>query len=124
MSWDTDLYHLMSNDANISGAVGSRIYPVHTDNDTLPLIIYQGAGNDPVRTKDRPSSLEYRRVQVAIEAEGIDQARQVAGYVRTALDHQSYGGIEDIDYITDNEEYNDDLRAPRVVMEFELTNRF
>lgn len=102
------IYNILSNDANVSGEVGTKIYPVVKGQGfAFPAIVYDVVAQTPTNSKDGPSTKDRAFVNIKClvdnePAEGLaaasppaEYAASIAGMVRTAVDGQSgtYNGV-------------------------------
>tara|TARA_R100001163_G_scaffold22987_1_gene19385 strand:+ start:1096 stop:1497 length:402 start_codon:yes stop_codon:yes gene_type:complete len=107
------IYNILSNDAQVSALVGTRIFPNVTKvGTTFPFIIYDVEGETPTDYKQGVSSLDTDIVTVSAYSITYTEASDLALKIRTALDRKSgtYGGIEvqSIKYDGYNDLFDDD----------------
>ena len=109
------IYNILSNDANVSGLVSTRIYPnVAKQTSAFPFVVYTITGDDPTDTKDGVSPLDENNALLLCYSQTYSEASDLADKVRTALDRVdgTYGGVElqNITYLnySDGFDVNDD----------------
>ena len=81
-------YNLLSNDATITGLVGSRIFPVQIPQDTgYTAIVYQHTSQLPTNIKDGPSPLDVIDMSLVIYSTSYSDAQDIAARCRVIFDH-------------------------------------
>ena len=81
------IYSILSINPNISGLVGTRIFPnVAPQTTTLPFIIYDVTGVQPNDTKDGVSTLDTNDVMISCYSETYTEASTLAQNIRVAMD--------------------------------------
>jgi len=93
------IYSILSINPNISGLVGTRIFPnVAPQTTTLPFIIYDVTGVQPNDTKDGASTLDTNDVMISCYSETYTEASTLAKNIRVAMDRIPEGtyGAEQI----------------------------
>jgi len=110
------IYTLLSNDADVSALVSTRIYPsLAIENVVYPYIVYETTGNEPTDDKDGKSSIDTLDYDIEIYTETLDQLNDLSTKVRNVLDR--YSGtvsgkqIQSMQYTADNTGYSDDNRV-------------
>jgi hypothetical protein len=89
-------YSLLSNDATLTGIVGSKIFPVQVPQDTsFPAITYQHDSVVPTNMKDGPSPLDVVGLVIIAYAQSYAVANSIMSRVRTLLDHYQ-GTVEGV----------------------------
>jgi len=84
------IYNLLSNDANVSAIVGTKIFPyVAVDDIAYPYIVYSSEGIEPTDTKDGQSELDKNEWDIEMYSETLSEVEDLADKVRTVLDRQS-----------------------------------
>lgn len=83
------IYRILSSDTDVSGMVGTRIFPnrIPIDN-AVPSIVYNVVTTEPSNTKNGVSKLDTISVDIAVFGKSYELANTLAGYVRTAMDYQ------------------------------------
>lgn len=117
MSRISAIYSLLSADANISGIVSDRIYPVFPPQGSqFPLIVFAFSGNDPTNMKDGAATLDLDGLQVDVYTRTALEGETLDGHIRTALD--AYTGtvlgvvIREIYYVSSaTPEYDKDINV-------------
>jgi len=83
------LYYLLSNDIDVSGIVGTRIYQDMPPQDSaFPFIVYTVISTAPTNTKDysTKSVLDAVQVQIDMYSRKVTEINNLATYVRNQLD--------------------------------------
>jgi hypothetical protein len=94
------IYYLLSNDATVSGLVGTRIYPmVVPRNAAMPAIAYQQISGVREHTMTGPIGMVKARFQINCWAETYATADAIAEAVRKELD--GYSGVASDTWIYD-----------------------
>jgi hypothetical protein len=97
MSLGKSIYNLLSNDANVSAIVGTKIFPyLAVDNIAYPYIVYSNNDSEFTDTKDGKSTLDIASYDIEIYSETITELSDLTTKVRNALDRYS-GTVEGID---------------------------
>jgi len=87
MAADIAVIDILLNDANVSGEVSTRVYPLERpQKTTLPAIMVRLNDVEPNDTKDGVSTLDVEYVGVFIYGATYSSVYTLSGYVRTALD--------------------------------------
>jgi len=107
------IYNILSNDADVSALVGTRIFPNVAKNKTqFPFIIYDVDGESPTDDKDGVSTLDTDSVMVSGYSKTYAEASDLALKIRTALDrvNGTFGGVvvQSIQYGGYNDLFDDD----------------
>lgn len=77
------IYNLLSNDANVTGRVQNKIYPLIADTGTtFPFIVYRRTGIEPSDSKDRFIYKEDTYVEVVIASDKYNESIEIADLVR------------------------------------------
>ena len=80
------IYYLLANNAGVS-AITTRIYPEVAPQDAAaPFIVYRVTSVDPDDTHDGPAVIDEVRVEVICVSSSYDQAADLGGVARVALD--------------------------------------
>jgi hypothetical protein len=80
------IYYLLANNAGVS-AITTRIYPEVAPQDAAaPFIVYRVTSVDPDDTHDGPAVIDEVRVEVICVSTSYDQAADLGGVARVALD--------------------------------------
>lgn len=110
------IYNILSNDANVSALVGTKIYPSMAIEDiAYPYIVYEQISNDPTNDKDGVSTLDVVNFDVEIFTKTPQTIATLSGYVRDALDR--YSGtvegeiIQSITFMSEGSGYSDTDRV-------------
>jgi len=83
------IYYLLSNDIDVSGIVGTRIYQDMPPQDSaFPFIVYTVISTAPTNTKDysTKSVLDAVQVQIDMYSRKVTEINNLATYVRNQLD--------------------------------------
>jgi len=101
------IFSLLSNDATVSGLVGTKIFPyVAFENNVYPYIVYEQVGLEPTDTKDGVSELDVVIYDIEIYTKNPADLTTLSNAVRDALDR--YSGtvntklIDSIRYLGEN----------------------
>lgn len=87
MSVEKAFYALLSQEAAISGLVGSHIYPLRAPEDIVaPFIVYQKISGIRWRSLGGPSGMAQTRIQIDAYAASYAGAKTLAESIRIALD--------------------------------------
>lgn len=124
MSIEQDLYYKLKNNANVSGVVSSRIYPMQLPQGwTLPALTYQRISTPRATILSGPSGRARPRFQIDCWADNYETIKDLATKVRGCLDgfkgdintESNVGGI-----ILESERdiLEDEINVYRVIMEF------
>jgi hypothetical protein len=90
------IYNLLSNNANVSALVSTRVYPeVAHQQDVAPYIVYNVRSNEPSDTQLSPSTLDTASVEVNCYAATYETAIAISVAVRGTLDRVqgTYAGV-------------------------------
>ncbi len=91
------IFNRLSNDADVSGVVGTRIYRVKMpDNATLPAITYQVISGAFDETREGPSGMAMPVVGVDCWARSAGATQALAAHARDAL-HPFRGTYSDLE---------------------------
>ena len=119
------IYTLLSNDADVSALVSTRIYPsLAIESVVYPYIVYETTGNEPTDDKDGKSSIDTLDYDIEIYTETLDQLNDLSTKVRNVLDR--YSGtvsgkqIQSMQYTSDNTGYSDDNRVYLKVQNYDI----
>ena len=91
------IYNILSNTANVSAIVSTRIYPnVAKQGSAFPFIVYQTTNVTPNDTKDGVSTVDGNGLDVLCFADTYSVAVDLAQKVRIALDRKTgtYNTVE------------------------------
>jgi hypothetical protein len=112
MSAGKCIYNILSNDANVSATVGTKIFPsLGIENIAYPYIVYEMVNLDPTDTKDGVSCLDTEEFEIEIYTKNPSDMSTLGTDVRNALDR--YTGtveginIQSIKYNAENSGYTD-----------------
>jgi len=84
------IYSVLSNDSDVGGVAGDRIYPMHAPQGaTYPFITYMIDGVIPHETKDGASSLDYVEIVIGCFGETYSVTSDLGVKVRAAIDRYS-----------------------------------
>lgn len=100
------IYNILSNDATITGIVGTSIFPLAAPDGTdLPYITYFKISHNPNKNKSREKTIETLRIQIDNFAVSNTAASALADAVNSALSYYT-GTVEsiNIDIITFEDE--------------------
>ena len=119
------IYDILSNDAPVSGVVGTKIYPLRiSQNVSSPAISYTTYSNNATDTKSGVSELDQVMFQVSSFDKSYEVAADLNEKVRTALDRKSgtYGTLEiqSIQYLNTVTEFDDESFEHMIISEFKL----
>ncbi len=94
---DEALYQMLSTDAQLANAVGSRIYPLMSpERPTYPLVVYQRMARTPVRAMRSDSALVGHAYQLTAWSRSYTSSRDVGELVRNAVQDKSgtFAGVD------------------------------
>lgn len=119
------IYDILTNDAPVSGVVGTKIYPLRiSQNVSSPAISYTTYSNNATDTKSGVSELDQIMFQVSSFDKSYEVAADLNEKVRTALDRKSgtYGTLEiqSIQYLNTVTEFDDESFEHMIISEFKL----
>lgn len=81
------LYVILTDDATVSGLIGTRVYPLLIPQDAaLPAIAYQRISRLQIQTQSGPSCLSRARMQLTCVATTYSGVKALADAVRVVLD--------------------------------------
>jgi hypothetical protein len=84
------IYDLLSNDANITSAVGTRIYPVFAPQEAAdPCITYGVEQTEYFHTKDAAATLHKNDCTVNVFSKTYSECEDISEYVISAMDRFS-----------------------------------
>ena len=112
------IYNILANDIDVSGLVGTRIYPnsINYDSTTMPAVVYTETDNDPTNTKSTVSQLDQINILISCFAETYSQADDLAIKVRKAFE-SNYGTeetnsevqVQSIEFVESQDMFDDDF---------------
>lgn len=120
------IYHILTNDANVSAIVGSRIFPVIAKIDgDKPSIIYHAISTTPTDFKQGPSDIDFIRVQLNIYAPSYDTTLDIADKVRLALDrypHTTVAGVHlaGVSFLDQGDGWDDQAKVNHINQDFQF----
>ena len=125
MSIGKSIYYLLSNSANVSGIVSTKIYPLRVPQiKDFPAISYQQIANTPTDQKDAVSGFDRIDVDINLWSKSYDQINTLAGYVRTALDRQSISSqgltVNTIVFVREFDDFSDPAEIYHKVLQFKF----
>ena len=86
MSAETDLYAALSGRASLTALVGTHIYPdAIPEGDTLPAVVYQRGGTEPITTLQNQTVAEQVRFGITAWSKSRITADAVADEIVTAI---------------------------------------
>lgn len=86
MTIEADIYTTLTNDAGVSGQVGTRVYPLDLpQNATLPAITYSEVSNTPLYSLGGENATQNSRFQFDCFAVDIDSANALGALLKTAM---------------------------------------
>ena len=92
------IYYLLSNDATLSGLIGTRIYPdLATQQAVYPFCVYMIDEVQPSDTKDGASVLDQIIFNVTTYAKSYTTAQEIASACRAVLDAHPTGTVSGVD---------------------------
>lgn len=117
---------LLLSDNDISGQVGTRVYPLKLPQDpTYPAITYQVISDQSERLLSGADRIRRARVQVDVWAETLLTCQSITNFVRTLLDGQdnTQGNIRFRSAWTQNgpDLYEESIEKYRITSDCELT---
>lgn len=123
------VYTILSGDSNVTGQVGTRIYPMNApQNPQFPFVVFE-ISQDPEYTKDGAASVIYTDLDIYIYCTGSPRTNDtIADVIKTALDQYS-GTVagHDIDNIlwqdTRDTLWNPDLDEYQLGMSFRIREK-
>lgn len=90
MSRLSAIYSILSGNANLTGQVSTRIYPVFPPQNTaFPFVVFTTGTSEPTDQKDTTSPIDEATLQVDVYARTALSAETIQDYVRAALDGYS-----------------------------------
>jgi hypothetical protein len=118
------IYNLLSNDANVTGRVQNKIYPLIADTGTtFPFIVYRRTGIEP----DRFIYKEDTYVEVVIASDKYNESIEIADLVKDALQGKRgiYSGIniQDIRMTNADEDYIEDTFIQNLTFNIKTNGR-
>ena len=124
MTIEKDIHYALSDDADVSTLVSSRVYPMKLPQGwTLPAITYQRISGERAHCLGGPSGRARPRFQIDCWAEDYDGAKDLADKVRLCLDgfkgnintESDVGGII---LEGDRDIWEEEINIYRVTMDF------
>lgn len=115
---ETDIYSTLTNDANTSGLVSTRVYPVIAPQDvTVPYVVYRRIIGDSVNDLAGEIGTTRGRFQIDVYADQYSTAKTLAGYVKAAMKASSLRSR-----ILDDQDFDKELDTNlyRVSMDFQI----
>ena len=77
------IYNLLSNSADLSALIGSKIYPsISKDETEVNYLVYQKNATEPTNTKCGRSTLDIENYEILLFADSLDIANQISLAVR------------------------------------------
>lgn len=84
------IYNILSTDADLTAAVGAKIYPVVAPQTAEPVfVVYNQISSNSIRTKDDPFPMTNYLVQVDTYSESALEAAEVNELVKKALSRKT-----------------------------------
>tara|TARA_R110001606_G_scaffold68796_4_gene157135 strand:- start:6204 stop:6611 length:408 start_codon:yes stop_codon:yes gene_type:complete len=84
------IFNILTNNANVTAIVGTRVFPnVAAQTTQFPFIIYNVAKADPSNTKDGVSTLDVISCMISCYSESYSSCTDLSKKVRIALDRLS-----------------------------------
>lgn len=125
MTFRSAFHDLLTGDANISGEVSDRVYPVHRPIEaTDPLITYQVISDQSEPHLGGASRIKRARVQIDAWAETPTKCETIMDDVRTLLDgtDTTQSGIRFRAAMLDNEQdlYEESIERYRITSDYEI----
>lgn len=88
------IYNLLSSDADVTGIVGDRIYPLIADvSTTFPFIVYRKNNYQPEYTKDGISS-KWATIEIVIASDKYNEGVELAEKAFQAISKNRYFRLE------------------------------
>lgn len=117
------IYSKLSGDADVSGLVSSRIYPVNLpQTPTYPAIVYSRVSGQRAHSLSGASNIASPRVQVDAFATTYSGAKDLAAKIRAALNgfRGTVAGItiHGIFLESDNDIFDDDFEIYRITSDY------
>lgn len=125
--FEAGLHALIIGDATVFGIIGTRVYPnMLPQNPTYPAIVYERAGSSAVRRLGGGANRIRPRIRFHCWAETYGAAKNTAEALRDLLDgYRGAAGafqIDDSTFETDIDDYDDDAKVHRVIIDFRLSH--
>lgn len=84
------IYNILSTDADLTAAIGAKIYPVVAPQTAEPVfVVYNQISSNNIRTKDDPFPMTNYLVQVDTYSESALEAAEVNELVKKALSRKT-----------------------------------
>lgn len=124
MTIEKDIHYRLSNDADVSPLVGSRVYPMKLPQGwTLPAITYQRISGERAHCLGGPSGRARPRFQIDCWDDDYEDVKDLANKVRLCMDgfkgdintESDVGGII---LEADRDIWEEDIKIYRVTMDF------
>lgn len=84
---EEDIVATLNADPTFSTVIEDRLYPLQRpQNDVIPAVVYQRVATTPINSLGGFSKLDSVRIQFSCFAKTVTEAKEIAGYLRAALD--------------------------------------
>ncbi len=111
------IYNILINDATVSALISTRCYPlINNATYTVPFVTYQNITTLPNATKSGASTLDYKDYQINIIGQTPYLCRQLAEAVRDALDYSTYTGVQQIFFLDERDDWNEQVTVDGACM--------
>lgn len=123
------IYHILNNDATLTGFIGNRIYPTISNMATeIPMVVYTTIATVPTDYKQAASDIDYIMMQIDIFGRTALQANSIADRIRTLLDRYTPATVEGIhltyvSFRNQMEDWNDADKVFRIMQEYQFRIR-
>ena len=106
------IYNILTNDATVSGIVGTKIFPeIAPPNTDAPYIVYSVLSNTPSDSKEDGGAIDVSNIEVYNFQSTYTNAIDLGVAVRDALDRKNgvYGGVklQSIQYANEQMDVNE-----------------
>jgi len=106
------IYNILTNDATVSGIVGTNIFPeIAPPNIDVPYIVYSVLSNTPSDSKEDGGAVDVSNIEVYNFQSTYNNAIDLGVAVRAALDRKNgtYGGVklQSIQYANEQMDVNE-----------------
>lgn len=114
---ETGIYSLLSADSNVSGLVGTNIFPIYaTQNTPAPYIVYRRITGLSINGIGGELGMTNGRFQIDVYSSTYTQAKLLSGYVKTAMKNSSMNTA----LISDEDFEVEDIDLYGVSMDFRI----
>jgi len=127
MAFEEGLRTLVLSNGSVAGLIGTRLYPNKLpQSPTYPAVVYERVGSSAVRRLGGGANRIRPRIRFHCWAETYGAAKNTAEALRDLLDgYRGAAGafqIDDSTFETDIDDYDDDAKVHRVIIDFRLSH--